>query len=177
MIDCLANRVRRIFEIDPVEACAVICARQLDEVIEEGRVLLRPQSIGNMKLVAGMRGIEAGEQRTHGGMQAIRRQCEMERGRHLRCSGSTRSRIGHSEGCRDAFRREEEVPVLLAKLAVQIDSEGVIALSDGGLVRRKRWRCLRHGISLRQVQKRNQQKKPLHGNLDPKGRAPAQRMR
>jgi len=87
----------------------------------------------------------------------------VQRGGHLGGSGAARFGISHGERGGDALGREKEIAVPAPQLSVEMERKGVIAVRDGGLVRRERWRCLRQsGGALQEKKKGKHVKQWFH---------------
>ena len=168
LVDGQAHGFGRALEIHLAEARAIVGLGEFQEIGKKALVLLGPECVGHAQLVARMWRVHVAEQRAHGRVKPVRRQREVERGRHLLGGTAAGPGIGHSESRGDACGREEEISVLLAQLAVEIDGEGVVAFDEFCLIGCGRWSRLRHG-SLLQEQKRNKhEKQRFHGILQPR---------
>ena len=117
-----------------MKARAVIGPDQGEETLAKALVLLRPERVGHVKLVAGVRGVHLAEQRAHGRVQAVWREGEVEDVRHLAGCFTRRAGVSHGERRGNAFRGKEEIAGLGAQVGIEIDGELVAAADGLGLI-------------------------------------------
>lgn len=144
-----------------------------EKILQESEILLRPQRVGHAKLIARVLRIEFAKQRAHRRVKPLGWKREVKRGGHLRSRLTPRTGKGHGKRSRNALRRKEEIPVSLAQPAVEVHSEGVVAVDQCRLIgiwrRAQGWVLLRHrGDPLQQQKRYGQSNQRFHAILHPR---------